>query len=532
MQSRNKHHHHALIAYFVLALLFISFSGVALAYGRSQEGAADENWVAREGLVHVQSSPPESVVGGVKGATVAPDVPDDDDSARWPGNRPVPEDWLSCVRSFLRLDAKNRPQLTTHEMAGAIPLLVTPVFNDAHHLPRLLCSIDVPVRYYFVVLNGRDPLAVKTVAALESEFGPTGRLVVQRNGETQGYSGSVNQGLRWGIERKTNAEVPWFFLCSCDVAFGGTLLTKLVDEVARLTKDDARVLKELEEEVGMEERLAKQRNYSYYNRWVPAQRPLMVLRSGYPGVAADVHTAPLLPDRIRYMYAHRSDGTAPADPPLTERIFSNHYGMIVPVANDQSAVVFTRLMVSTVGYLDENFCRPHMEAIDMRWRMSALGFRKTAVMRRVKKSRVPRYFYHHHGSDTWGGGEETRRRLDAEENSAVAEYRGALRGKGPYYKLSKFGACDRDVWGVKPVGCRNAYKFFNASYFPVDVWVTDYRHQLCFDTLEYSYREKRWVRPQKCVYNCNAVIANGVLGVDQIREMRCVDGNKDVVRFV
>lgn len=163
----------------------------------------------------------------------------------------------------------------------------------------------------------------------------------------------------------------------------------------------------------------------------------------------------------------------------------------------------------------------------MRWRMRSFGFQKTFAV--PGNTETTEYFYHFNGGN-WAGDPKAFPG-DTEENSSLVAYHNTLRRKGKFYEASKYGERGDNVWGDEPEKPLNQYKFFNVPYYPVDVWVSDYKQRSCFHKREYSYSTQEWSRPKRCVYDCNVLIENGVLGSAQIKEMRCEDGNGGTVRF-
>lgn len=441
----------------------------------------------------------------------------------WLDNLPEPKNWLSCVHHMLQWNENNESSATVRNATQVVPLLVVPVMNDAKLLPRMLCSIDAPVQYFFLIQNERHPRTVELVNTFERAFSASGRVIVQRNKVNRGFAGSINQALHWALEQHSDEEVPWMLLSSADVVFGGGVVTKMVSRIAELIAPDAAMLQKLRDEVAMEERLVAEGNYSYYNAWVPAGRPLKILRTGYPGVPAGVQTSPLLPDRIRYLYAHKNAEFPRDDAPPDARVFAAHYGMVTPVDEAQGAFAVTRLMVSTVGYLDESFYPAYSEDIDLHWRMRALGFKKTFVADRMDNFPHNPYYYHVSGTNLWL--DDDANPFDTEDNSSVLAYRAALVRAGEFYDKSKYGQRTGSAYHDEPIGAENEYKFFNVPFYPLDVWVLDSEHQGCFHTRQYSYVERKWKRRDKCVYDCTAIVSSGVLSEAQLTSMRCCNEN-------
>lgn len=97
-----------------------------------------------------------------------------------------------------------------------IPLVITPIFHDADTFPRMLFSINVPVRQFVFILNSLD----EELLALGEIFAriPYGVHVVN-NSDNVGFAASINQGLRYGLHHMLKEECPWFFIVNCDVKF-------------------------------------------------------------------------------------------------------------------------------------------------------------------------------------------------------------------------------------------------------------------------------------------------------------------------
>eukprot|EP00796_Vickermania_ingenoplastis_P010311 gene10311-7208_t len=431
-------------------------------------------------------------------------------------DRKVPQKWTNCVYRMFRFNAAGQEVIPERELEEPIPLLITILMTDSKYLPRFLCSIDIPVRYWYLVLNGEDKDAVAVVDLLESLFAKTGRLIVHRTETNKGFAGSMNLGLRWGMKSKTKEEVPWFFVCNIDVAFGGGVLKKLSRKAHTQAQLDAPLIAQLEAEVREEEAMIERNDYSWYDKYVPAGRPLKILREGYPGVPKEVHTAALLPDRLRYMYPHRNDAKESYD----KRFFSNHIGVVYPVESALPASAVTRLCVGTVGYMDENYHPIYMEDIDWRWRMFYWGFREYAVEDLEERYPNSPYFWHKNGANILY--QHHLHPQDTEDNTPRWAYQMSLFRKGRFYELAKLGTREfSSVWEDRPVKPLREYRYFSVPYYPSDVYVTDPEHMRCFDMRVYDYASKMWVRPSRCTYNCNVLVNAGVLGVDQVKALDC-----------
>lgn len=352
--------------------------------------------------------------------------------------------------------------------AKFIPLLVSPVVHGTGFLTGMLCSIDVPVRYIYFVQNSLDEDVAQLLGTLEREFhgaqrpvasGGAGaqRLVVARHPENLGFSGSMNDGMAFGMS-KPYREVPWFFLVNTDVRFSPGMLAKMVADVANHTAADEARLLELEAEVTAAEANGARGPH------VPATRPLNVLRTKYSEVIArrradatlnyTLVTSPLLPDRIRYASAEER-ATA----------FKDHVGFFFVKYMTFMAFGVTRLMLSTTGYLNENFFPAYFEDIDWRWRMHALGFQEMHC-----NPHAPLFHYN-------GG-------TFAHKNSRQeGGYHFMLSHVGSSYHRLRYGNYDRNqLYQRGPVGEGSFALPFNTSMVPVDVWVQDERRHRCVRT--------------------------------------------------
>lgn len=427
---------------------------------------------------------------------------------------------------MFRLDEDGNAVIPPNELVNPIPLLVTIVMTDISYLPRFLCSIDIPVRYWFLTLSGNVKESVEAINMIENAFNHTGRLILRREKINKGFAGSMNMGLRWGMNMKSEEEVPWFFVCNIDTAFGGKVLEKLAAAVYAQTAKDAPMLASLREEVRMEEAMIENHNLTWYNQYVPSGRPLQILREGYPGVPEEVHTAPLLPDRIRYMYNHIND---PKED-YTKRYFKDHIGLFYPVSSALPASAVTRLLVATVGYMDENYHPIYMEDIDWRWRAFSFGFKEKFVAELMERYPHNPYFWHHNGANMVY--QKSLHPQDTEDNAPRWAYQMSLFRKRRVYELAKTGFRNfGDVWTDRPVNASRHYRYFNVPYFPSDVYVTDANHKRCFYERKFDYSSQEWVRPPVCDYRCDVVKEAGILGTKQVRELDCVTGGDENGQF-
>ncbi|KAG5471227.1 hypothetical protein CUR178_02538 [Leishmania enriettii] len=434
----------------------------------------------------------------------------------------MPKDWMECIRRNLRLDGRGRPLRAVTEMANAIPLLITPLTGDVKFFPFFVCSVDVTVRYHYVIQNERDPDTTAVIDELERRFGNSGRLLVVRNRYNRGYSGSMNQAFEWALNERTAEEVPWMFACGVDVIFGAGLLSTMVNVVQQNTRGDAVMLAALRAEVKLEERLVREGNYSYYERWAPRGRPLKVLRSGFPGVPLNVRTAPLLPDRIRYMVAdeNRENGTV-LDAELRTRFFGNYVATVTPVPWALGTIAVTRLALSTVGYFDENYFPAYMDDIDLRWRHFAYGFRSLHA-----ELNYPTTRWHHYNAVNLRGSpfdDQDLEKYGTEDNYSRRAFNTYIqRSKGVYEKL-KYGRRDLNgVWRESVEKGKYKYMFFNTSHYPADTWVLDEGARKCMFRHTYSYKSQQWTRPSACAYRADTLEESGVLGVDQLTSYRAM----------
>lgn len=439
------------------------------------------------------------------------------EASRW-GTYTIPADWIECIRRNLQLDEHGRPLHAVTEMVDAIPLLITPLTGDVRFFPYFVCSIDVPVRYHLVVQNERDTETVTVVDELQRRFGDSGRLLVVRNRYNRGYSGSMNQGFEWALKERTMAEVPWVFACGVDTIFESGLLANLVGVVKNNTRGDAAMLEALRREVEMEEQLAREGNFSYYKRWAPRGRPLKVLRSGFPGVPLNVRTAPLMPDRIRYMVEdenRQSGQVTPAE--LKSRFFGGFVGSVTPIPFSLGTVAFTRLALSTVGYFDENYFPAYMDDIDMRWRHFAYGF--DAIF--AEDYGPVRRWHHYNAPNLRGGGPFSNENLEkygTENNYSRRAFTSYIRRtKGLYDKLKHGPRNLKGVWKQSVEEGQYQYTRFNVSKYPADTWVLDETVRECMFRHTYDYVTAKWTRPLNCSYKLNTLTDSGVLGEDQLK---------------
>ncbi|KPA73794.1 GIPL galf transferase putative (LPG1G) [Leptomonas pyrrhocoris] len=430
---------------------------------------------------------------------------------------------MECIRRNLQLDERGRPLHAVTEMTDAIPLLITPLTGDARFFPYFICSVDVPVRYHLVIQNERDPETVATIDELQRRFGDSGRLLVIRNRFNRGYSGSMNQGFEWALKERTMTEVPWVFACGVDTIFEQGLLASLVKVVKDNTLNDTAMMRMLQKEVEMEEKLVREGNFSYYERWAPRGRPLKVLRSGYPGVPLNVWTAPLLPDRVRYMVAseNRANGSFNAVE-MKSRFFGNYVASVTPVASALGTIAFTRLALSTVGYFDENYFPAYMDDIDLRWRQFAYGF---AAIHAEDNGPVRRW-HHYNAPNLRGGGpfsDPILEKSGTEDNYSRRAFVHYLGRAGGLYDKLKHGP--RDVTGVWRESVENgtySYTRFNISGYPADTWVLDETVRECMFRHTYDYVTRKWTRPKDCWYRPNTLADSGVLGEDQLTSYQAV----------
>lgn len=439
----------------------------------------------------------------------------------------LPEDWMECIRKNLQLDKNGRPLREVTHMTAAIPLLITPLMGDVRFFPYFVCSMDVAVRYHYVIQNERDSETTAVINKLQRRFGNSGRLIVLRNRYNRGYSGSMNQGFEWALKERTVEEVPWVFACGVDTIFEPGLLAKMVKVVQQNTHGDAAMLAALQAEVELEERLVREGNYSYYERWAPHGRSLKVLRSGYPGVPLNVRTAPLLPDRIRYMVADENRQSGIVDPAeLRRRFFGKYVATVTPVPFALGTIAVTRLALSTVGYFDENYFPAYMDDIDLRWRHFAYGFGTLYAELNGPLTR----WYHYNGANLRGSPfvDKDLEKYGTEDNhSRRAFVNYILRSKGMYDRV-KYGPRDlKGVWREAVQEAEFKYMHFNVSQYPADTWVLDEDARRCMFRLTYNYKKQVWTRPSDCSYNPRTLEESGILGVGQLASYKSMlEGQK------
>lgn len=488
-----------------------------------QTSAAPTASIAATTSTPLPTPPPSTTsTSPVPTATAAPLTGVPAELSRW-STFTIPADWMECIRRNLQLDEQGRPLHAVTEMADAIPLLITPLTGDVRFFPYFICSVDVPVRYHLVIQNERDAETVAAIDELQRRFGDSGRLIVMRNRYNRGYSGCMNQGFEWALKERTMAEVPWVFACGVDTIFEHGLLANLVDVVRKNTLGDAAMLQQLQEEVEMEERLVKEGNFSYYEQWAPKGRPLKVLRSGFSGVPLNVRTAPLLPDRVRYMVAdeNRENGAFSAEE-LRSRFFGNFVASVTPIPYAVGTVAITRLSLSTVGTFDENYFPAYMDDIDMRWRQFAYGF--SCIF--AEDYGTVRRWHHYNAPNLRGGGPFSVPDLEkyGTENNYSRRAFGSYisRSKGLYDKI-KHGPRDlAGVWRESVEKGEYLYTRFNVSRYPADTWVLDETVRECMFRHTYDYTTRAWTRPRDCSYKPNTLVDSGVLGEDQLASYQAV----------
>lgn len=421
--------------------------------------------------------------------------------------------FFQCIRRYLRLDTDGYPTVKVADMTDAIPLIINPITSDVdvEAFSKFVCCFNVPVKYHFIVLNGVTRKGKAMVELLRKAFGRSGRLIIKRNAFNVGYAGSMNQGLRWGMEERDNDEVPWALCANNDIVLGPQVLPAMVKLASRVTASDRQLLKELKEEADNELRWASEGNLTYYNTYAPKGRPLKVLREGAPGVPRHVRTSALLTDRLRYGREHRSVNGGS----YTESIgmpFKGRIGMITAVPSSMPAISFTRLFISTVGYFDEGFFPAYMEDIDMRWRGFSLGFTSADAAPLTAEN-----FQHENGINLRQPQPVGASEDDHEKAAFSAYYSRATKSKSPYQKVKYGFKWEPNPWHQTPKSSSYTHIFFNVPYYPVDVWVEDYEYHECF--FRKRFLEKRWERSDQCTYNLLLLSENGVLGAEQEKHL-------------
>lgn len=422
---------------------------------------------------------------------------------------PVPKNWKNCAYRMFRLNERGEEAIPVERLNEPIPMLSTILMTDVDFLPRFLCTIDVPVKYWFIIQSGADAKTEKVVRELEVEFNRTGRLIIHRSRQNLGFAGGHNIALRWAMTLKSAAEIPFFFLFNVDVAFSPGILRKMLTPMYNQAAADATILAELEEEVRMEEQMIRDGNFSWYEKYVPKGRPLHILREGFPGVPTNIHTAPLLPDRLRYLYSHATASKID----LTNRVFSNHTAIFYPSYLFMACTAVMRLPVAVAGYMDEGFFPIYMEDIDWRWRIFSFGFKEAVI--ETDASVV----WHHNGANY-----VLEDSTCTEDNCTRSAFRAALRRKKFFYERSKFGNFfDRKkVFNAFPPKNAREFQFFDVPYYPVDVWVDDFKQKQCFFTKTFDASDGQWHRPGDCLYDCSVVKQAGILGHEQMESLSCV----------
>lgn len=197
------------------------------------------------------------------------------------------------------------------------------------------------------------------------------------------------------------------------------------------------------------------------------------------------------------------------------RYFHGHYGKLYLVPDQHSAFAVTRLMVSTVGYFDENLYPAYDEDIDWNFRMNALGFRALSLQTRISERQRSAFFYHkRHGN--WKGATKTSQ-YDTEDNSTVIAYANTRKRRGSYYFLFKYGKSRARLSSdTFPRQIDFRFEFFNVPRFPLDTIVKDPALLPCFAEKRYAYDRQVWVRPARCVYNLDALRESGILSEEQV----------------
>lgn len=105
-----------------------------------------------------------------------------------------------------------------------VPVVITPMFHDGDVLPRMLESINVPVRHFVFVWNSNDRDIGNIVDELKRiPFG----ITVAHNPSNFGFSASINVGLRVGLAMPVS-DCQWYWVINCDVTFPAETMPEMI----------------------------------------------------------------------------------------------------------------------------------------------------------------------------------------------------------------------------------------------------------------------------------------------------------------
>lgn len=239
--------------------------------------------------------------------------------------------------------------------ADTIPFLIIPVTMDVYDLKHLFCNITAPISKIMLINNGNFSVMEKLVDLVKlklAEFVDR-QLFITHHRENTGYSGAINEGLRKSLEFPIK-EVPWVLICNADVRFSQDLFPKMTAIIEKETAADGEIMASLQTEVDEENAEVANGSTSKFDN-----------KFAYHSSEGNIVTSQLLPKRIRMM----------SDKEMQKQ-FKEHYGIFYPSHSpDMAAFVLTRLIISTVGFFDENYFPAYGEDDDFRWRAQALGFK-------------------------------------------------------------------------------------------------------------------------------------------------------------
>nr|ACS87821.1 putative galactofuranosyltransferase [Angomonas deanei] len=265
-------------------------------------------------------------------------------------------EYIDCLEQRLRVDRQSKMEIPIQDTEAFFPYLVLPITFELRDLKQFLCNVTVPVKHLMIVQNGPLRSTSEFLDATEAIFAFTPRLVVRRFPRNRGYAGALNVGMRHAMSFPIE-EVPFYFMSNTDVRFRESTLVQGLPRFQAASLKGADLLQQLQAEVATEP-----------NEYTPPQFRDVPLRS-WDGEHV-LTTSRSLPDRVRYM--------AVAD---RRTIFRDHVGLLYPNMDPQTAAWgFSRLMIETVGFFDENCFPAYYEDSEYISRSQLFGFK---VMRGV-----------------------------------------------------------------------------------------------------------------------------------------------------
>ncbi|EKF30545.1 beta galactofuranosyl glycosyltransferase, putative [Trypanosoma cruzi marinkellei] len=321
--------------------------------------------------------------------------------------------------------------------------MVVPLMLDLMDFRRMMCNINAPIPLLVLLQSGREAMLSLYLQELERVYGRSGRLVVSRHQENVGCSAAVSIGSRLALSLPRE-EVPFVFVANNDVKLSPDLLSNLPRDLREMTRHDAARMNSLAAEVANEP-----------SECSPVlRRGLRVLRSRVKDNR--LSTSALLPDRIRCDSAKGR-----------ETAFSRHYGHFCAYYKGgfSASVMLTRLAISTVGYIDENFYAAYVGYFDHSVRLRLLGFQERNVL---------------HGKVVHRGGSNIR--LSNKMESPDALWYSCVNS------LSASDAYAMMKWN-RPRACCGGCKEPYNGMIPPDVWVRD---EACIQRIRaYGHDEKQ-----------------------------------------